>query len=213
MPLCGLVLHVAMLWLRNTLGLRDHCTAVHAWVKVKISRLKKPWVLELLRLLLFHHKLKHFKLLFLHESEWGHLLLVHSFILVHQTLWMVTLIAWNYSCLLGLIDNNSRSLYRSYHRRPATPVVIFASGTSRANDFKRTILSIDTRPVVINAVLVTSANFPDGRSFIPIVVCTNGSVLADYFLVNTVSHLLHEVNVLFFRFLWAKRSHTVSESL
>ena len=85
MPLYGLLLHVAMLWLRNALRLRDHITTVHARVLVKISRVRKPWVLELLLLLFFHHKLKHFKLLFLHESECGHLLLVHSFVLVHQT--------------------------------------------------------------------------------------------------------------------------------
>ena len=63
---------------------------------------------------------------------------------------------------------------------------------------------------MIDAILITSANFPYRRSLIPVVVRTNGSIFADYFLVNTVPHLLHEVYVLFLWFQCAKRSHAVS---
>jgi len=132
---------------------------------------------------------------------------------MHQTLLVIiTTASLNYWLLL-FRNRSYRPTCLRNHGRSSTPLVIFATRSFRTNNLERTILPVNMTPIMINAVLIACAYFSNWWFFVPVMVATNRSVFTYDFLVDAVFHLLHKVHVFFFRFWWAKRSHTVSVSL
>jgi len=155
-------------------------------------------------------------LFFLHASKCCHLLLVHTFALMKNTLMMRVRHEATFVIRVRrfILNCYNRLSGLTYHGRTTTPIVIFTTSPVSANNSEWTIFPVYFAPVMVYTFFITCAYFTYWRSFVPIMVRAYRPILAHNFLVDTILHFLHILYVFSLRLSHSKRirSYTMCKS-